>query len=62
MVQLSRATDETAKGAVEISRSVQEINKASEEISEGASKTSIAANRLVDLSLKLGESVSQFKF
>ncbi|WP_303867580.1 methyl-accepting chemotaxis protein [Acetobacterium wieringae] len=61
MTQLSRATDETVKGAVEISHSIQEINKASDEISEGASKTSIAASRLVDLSLKLGESVSQFK-
>lgn len=62
MTQLSRATEETSKGAVEISRSVHEINQASEEISEGASKTSIAASRLVDLSLKLGESVQQFKF
>jgi len=62
MAELSRATEETSKGAVEISRSIQEINQASEEIAEGASKTSITANRLVDLSLKLGESVQRFKF
>ena len=62
MTQLGRATEETVKGAVEISQSIQEINQASEEIAVGASKTSIAANRLVDLSLQLSDSVTQFKF
>ena len=59
--EITKASQETANGAVEISKSIQEINKASNEVSQGASSTSVSAANLMELSGQLKYLVEQFK-